>query len=215
MKGLSVYHNCTVRIHCCFGECVEGPCEWEAAEYGREFCGRSEESLKVGEALVFASQISEIEVLRREAVIPLRDWPEAAEEAAQWFHERWGLPLQAYRSSIRECLGNEKGIPQWYAVVRGSRIIAGCGVIANDFHERKDLTPNVCAVYVDEEFRGEGIAGFLLEEVCRDMAGLGYRTLYLLTDHEGFYERYGWQFFTPARGDEGTLSRVYVHTAPE
>ena len=84
-------------------------------------------------------------------------------------------------------------------------------MIENDFHERKDLTPNVCAVYVEEDCRCQGIAGFMLEEVCRDMAELGYETLYLLTDHTGFYERYGWEFYCIAEDSEGNQSRMYVH----
>ena len=45
------------------------------------------------------------------------------------------------------------------------------------------------------------------------MARQGIGTLYLLTDHTGFYERYGWQFFCMAQGDgEDTPSRLYIHT---
>ena len=151
------------------------------------------------------------EPLRRETCIPVRDWPEAREEIALWFHERWHIPLEAYRESIAGCLGKETGIPQWYVVLRDGRIVAGCGVIENDFHERKDLAPNVCAVYVDAEYRNQGIAGYMLQFACDDMAAMGYDTLYLLTDHTGFYERYGWQFLCMVRGDDGALSRMYVH----
>ena len=43
------------------------------------------------------------------------------------------------------------------------------------------------------------------------MAGLGVGTLYLLTDHTSFYERYGWEFFCMVRGDgEEQPSRMYV-----
>ena len=148
--------------------------------------------------------------MRNEACIPVRDWPEAKEEIAEWFHERWHIPLEAYKESIWDCLRKETGIPQWYVVVRGSRIIAGCGVIENDFHERKDLTPNVCAVYVDEEFRNQGIAGFLLQYVCDDMSTMGIDTLYLLTDHTGFYERYGWEFlFLGANMDAISAARTF------
>ena len=152
-------------------------------------------------------------VLRHEVCIPVRDWPEASEEIAAWFHARWGIALETCQQSIRECLRNEDSVPQWYVVVRGSSIIAGCGVIENDFHERTDLTPNVCAVYVDEAYRNQGIAGFLLQYVCEDMAQLGFPTLYLLTDHAGFYERYGWKLDCMVRGTDGTLSRMYVHRA--
>ena len=147
------------------------------------------------------------------ACVPVRNWPEAKEEIAIWFHERWHIPLEAYKESITDCLGKGTGVPQWYVVIRENKIIAGCGVIENDFHERKDLAPNVCAVYVDEEFRNQRIAGFMLQYVCDDMSAMGFDTLYLLTDHTGFYERYGWQFLCMARGNDGELSRMYVHHA--
>ena len=53
------------------------------------------------------------------------------------------------------------------------------------------LTPNVCAVYTESDFRRRGIAGALLQFVCRDTHEKGIDTLYLLTDHTGFYERCG------------------------
>ena len=103
-------------------------------------------------------------------------------------------------------------MPQWFIAVDGQRIIGGLGVIENDFHDRKDLTPNVCAVFVEPEYRGQGIAGALLNFVCKEMKALGLDTLYLLTDHDSFYERYGWEFFCMAQGDgEDELSRMYIH----
>ena len=46
------------------------------------------------------------------------------------------------------------------------------------------------------------------------MAGQGIRTLYLLTDHTGFYERYGWEFYCMVQGDgEEAPSRMYRHRA--
>ena len=108
--------------------------------------------------------------------------------------------------------GEKGAVPQWYTVMDGERIIAGCGVIENDFHDRRDLAPNVCAVYVEEDFRNRGIAGELLRFVCQDMNLQGINTLYLLTDHTGFYERYGWEFLCMVRGDgEERMSRMYVH----
>lgn len=91
-------------------------------------------------------------------------------------------------------------------------IIGGLGVIENDFHDQPDLRPNVCAVYVEPAHRCKGIAGQLLERVCSDMAALDEPVLYLLTDHDCFYERYGWEFYCMANGDgEDTPSRMYIH----
>ena len=87
--------------------------------------------------------------------------PEWLERAATWFHQKWGIPLEAYRESMEESLRTEQ-YPRWLVAVRGERIIGGLGVIQNDFHARRDLFPNVCAVYVEEDCRGRGLAGVLL-----------------------------------------------------
>lgn len=145
-------------------------------------------------------------------IAKLREHPEWAEQAAAWFHEKWGIPEEAYRESMADCLKKQAPVPQWYVVRDGAQIVGGLGVIENDFHDRKDLTPNVCAVYVEEAYRNRGIAGALLQFAAEDMAAQGIDTLYLLTDHTSFYERYGWEFFCLAQGDgEPEPSRMYRH----
>ena len=143
--------------------------------------------------------------------VTLRQRPELRDAAADWFHARWGVPREAYLACMDACLGDETPY-DWYLCLAGGRIVAGLGVIENDFHERKDLTPNVCAVYTEEEFRGRGIAGRLLNAAVADMRARGVSPLYLLTDHTGFYERYGWEFLCMVRGDgETEPSRMYIH----
>lgn len=145
-------------------------------------------------------------------IIRIREHKELADKTAEWFHEKWGIPLEAYKESIEENLKNTGSIPQWYVAVDKDEIVGGIGVIENDFHNRKDLTPNVCAVYVEENYRCKGIAGRLLEFVCDDMNHMGIDTLYLVTDHTSFYERYGWDFLCMVQGDgEPDMSRMYIH----
>ncbi len=145
-------------------------------------------------------------------IIRLEDRPDIKERAAQWFHEKWGIPLEAYMESMEECLEKDSAVPQWYLAMECGQIIGGLGVIDNDFHDRKDLTPNVCAVYTEEHKRGHGVAGALLNAVCEDMRNRGIGTLYLVTDHTTFYERYGWEFLCMVQGDgEPELTRMYIH----
>ena len=80
--------------------------------------------------------------------VKLREEPRRLEAVAAWFHQKWGIPQEAYRASMEACLTGQ-GVPQWYLAVEGERILGGLGVIANDFHPRRDLSPNVCAVYVE------------------------------------------------------------------
>lgn len=145
-------------------------------------------------------------------ILKIREHEEVTRETARWFNKKWGIPEEAYEESMNECLENKTAVPQWYAAVEEGVIIAGMGVIENDFHDRKDLTPNICAVYVEEEFRRRGIAGEMLDYVCGDMNDFGIDTLYLVTDHTSFYERYGWEFLCMVQGDgEPGMTRIYIH----
>ena len=144
-------------------------------------------------------------------LVDIRQRPELSERAATWFNERWGVPREAYLARISACLTAET--PNgWYLCLDGGRIVGGLGVIDNDFHDRPDLAPNVCAVYTEEAYRGRGIAGRLLDFAVADMRARGVSPLYLVSDHVGFYERYGWEFVGMVRERGASKqTRMYVH----
>lgn len=143
--------------------------------------------------------------------ITLRDRAELKNRAAEWFHCKWGVPTKAYLECMEAYLKKETEYG-WYLCMNGDRIVGGMGVIENDFHDRKDLTPNVCAVYTEKDYRGKGIAGHLLNMVVDDMKSKGITPIYLVTDHTEFYERYGWEFLCMVQGDgEPNMSRMYIH----
>ena len=143
--------------------------------------------------------------------ITLRDRPELSDSAAEWFHDFWGVPKEAYLECMNAYLdkATEYG---WYLCLDGEKLIGGLGVIENDFHDRKDLSPNICAVYTDPAYRGRRIAGNLLDLAVKDLKAKGISPVYLVTDHTGFYERYGWEFYCMAQGDgEDHKTRLYIH----
>ena len=147
----------------------------------------------------------------RYSFITLRERPVLKKTAATWFHSKWSAPEKAYLACMDQYLSHQTELG-WYLCMDGDRIVGGLGVIENDFHDRKDLTPNICAVYTEEAYRGQGIAGRLLHQAVEDLRAKGISPVYLLTDHTGFYERYGWEFLCMAQGDsESYLSRMYVH----
>ena len=143
--------------------------------------------------------------------IKLRERPEWKQAAAEWFHSKWNVPTEAYLDCMDAYLSGETEYG-WYLCLDGDKIVGGMGVIENDFHDRKDLAPNVCAVYTEEACRGKGIAGQLLTIVVDDMKSKGITPIYLVTDHTGFYERYGWEFLCMVQSDgENSMSRMYIH----
>lgn len=142
------------------------------------------------------------------SIIALRDHPEMHGWAARWFHEKWRIPTQAYLDSMAQM--QKSGVPQWYLALGVSgEILGGLGVIENDFHKRKDLAPNICAVYVQERARGMGLARTLLDHACAEMAQFGLENIYLVTTHTAFYEHCAFEFFCMAEEDDGGTVRVY------
>ncbi len=143
--------------------------------------------------------------------IRLREAPDLKDTAAAWFHSKWGVPKEAYLACMEAYLDRRTEYG-WYLCTDRGEIVGGLGVIENDFHDRKDLTPNICAVFTEEAHRGHGIAGRLLDIAVEDLRSNGISPVYLVTDHTGFYERYGWEFHCMAQGDgESHLTRVYIH----
>ena len=143
--------------------------------------------------------------------VVLRDRPELEKPAAAWFHSKWRVPESAYLECMDAYLSGSTELG-WYLCLSDGEIVGGLGAIENDFHDRKDLTPNICAVYTEEAHRGRGIAGRLLNLAVEDLRKKGISPVYLVTDHTGFYERYGWEFFCMVQGDgEPDMTRMYIH----
>lgn len=90
------------------------------------------------------------------------------------------------------------------------KIIAGVGIIDNDFHDRKDLSPNLCALFVEKEHRKQDIARSILDFARKEWANRGHKKLYLATDHTELYEKCGWEYFTMVNDVEETPERIYV-----
>ncbi len=144
----------------------------------------------------------------------IREFPQRIGEFAEWFHEKWKVPVDAYAESMEASLSAERGVPAWYVIENSvGKVIAGIGIIENDFHKRPDLTPNLCALYVEEPYRGQGLARALLDRACSDLAAQGVKDAYLITGHTSLYERCGFDFYGMIEEDDGNMIRMYHRKA--
>ena len=90
--------------------------------------------------------------------------------------------------------------------------IHGKGGRAAESEHYKPLFPNWEVIGVDYRSDTPWEAGRLLNMAVEDLRAKGVSPVYLLTDHVGFYERYGWEFLCMVQGDgEPYLSRMYIH----
>lgn len=149
-------------------------------------------------------------------MIALKDRPELIPAAADWFHQKWKVPVEAYLESMEDSLSAVGGVPAWYVLLDpAQKIAAGIGVIENDFHQRPDLRPNLCALFVEETHRNRGIARQLLEHACEELRKAGVERTYLITSHTEFYERCGWEFYGMIPEEDGNLIRMYQRVTGE
>ncbi len=62
--------------------------------------------------------------------VNLRHRPELMEEAAAWFHDKWGVPKDTYLECMKAYLMNETEYG-WYLCLDRDHIAGGLGVTAN------------------------------------------------------------------------------------
>lgn len=88
-------------------------------------------------------------------------------------------------------------------ILSGDKVISVLGIVENrilvgfislfkyDGDERSDLFPWYATMYVKEEYRGKGYSKILNEMIINEAIKLGYKRIYLKTDLNNYYEKFG------------------------
>ncbi len=143
-------------------------------------------------------------------IISIRNNPTYKDQAIQYFQSVWkSVAPEIYKDCINNCIGAKKPLPQWYLLMDHKVIIGCAGLITNDFISRMDLYPWLCAVYIDEKFRGNNFAALLLDKAKTDTINAGFEHLYLSTEHVGYYEKFGFEFLGLGYHPWNETSRIY------
>lgn len=95
-------------------------------------------------------------------------------------------------------------------LVDGEKLISFCSFAEKDDIQPTDLTPWIGWVYTFPDYRGNHCAGQLLRyaEILAEDAGM--KNIYISTNHNGLYEKYGYEFYEMMKDMNGEDSRVYV-----
>ncbi len=139
-------------------------------------------------------------------------FPGGLHKAAGFFHTAWpGLAESFYLDAIEHSSGMEFPLPRFYLLLRNGDPIGCYGLVTNDFISRHDLFPWFAALYVAESERGQELGGLLLDHGIKEAALAGFSTLYLTTDHDGYYEKYGWTRIEDGYDRDGEPCRIYCN----
>lgn len=141
-------------------------------------------------------------------IISVLDNPESMQKIFEYVFSKWGSEktYNLYKDCISHCA---VPFPNWYLLIDEEKPIGCAGLISNDFISRIDLYPWLCALYIEREYRGKAYGSLLIERIKTDAKKLGFKNLYLCTDHIGYYEKYGFSYIGDGYHPWGESSRIY------
>lgn len=147
-------------------------------------------------------------------IINLIEEQEYLEEVSEWIWKEWdkehGAKLEdvVYRSKHSI---NKEGIPQMYIAKYKDEAIGVVSIWLNDLKARQDLFPWMATLYVKEEYRNMGIGKKLQQKCIEETTKMNYKNLYLITEHENYYEKMGWEFLENAPLGDGRYEKIYKY----
>lgn len=123
----------------------------------------------------------------------------------------WGAGQFLYellkKQELKQLVGENTKV---LMLIDGDELISFCTFADMDDIQPTELTPWIGWVYTFPDYRGNRYAGKLLEyaEVLAKQKGM--QNIYISTNHDGLYEKYGYEFFEIMKDLHGEDSGVYV-----
>ncbi len=144
-------------------------------------------------------------------VISVSEKPEFLDIAIKYIQDKWANAntMMVYEDCINHSVHNSASLPRWYLLIDEDKIIGCAGLITNDFISRMDLMPWLCALYIKEDYRGQALGRKLIDRAKWDAIDAGYKNMYLCTDHDGYYEKYGFRHIGTGYHPWGEASKIY------
>ena len=89
--------------------------------------------------------------------------------------------------------------------------IAGyCTVAKSDCIPNIPYAPYIGYMFVDEEYRGQRLSQKLISFAISYLQTLGFHQVYLVSDHENLYEKYGFKVIDTKTAPWGAIEKIYM-----
>lgn len=79
-------------------------------------------------------------------------------------------------------------------LTENEHLISFCTLAEQDEIPDTDMKPWIGFVYTFPEYRGYRYAGKLIEHACATASEQGYHEIFVSSDHQGLYEKYGFTY---------------------
>ncbi len=95
-------------------------------------------------------------------------------------------------------------------LTEGDELVSFCTLAKYDDVQPTELTPWSGWIYTFPAYRGRRLAGKLLEYAENLARRDGAVALHISTNHDGLYEKYGYEFLKYEKDVEGEDTKVYI-----
>ena len=118
--------------------------------------------------------------------------------------------------SAGKALANDmkKGVfTDWERVVAAldnGKICGFCTVSKTDCIPDADYTPYIGFVFVDEQYRGRRLSQDMIQYAMAYLKSVGFDRVYLVSDHENLYEKYGFTVIGHGKAFWGPTEKIYT-----
>ena len=89
------------------------------------------------------------------------------------------------------------------------RIAGYCTVSGTDCIPDVPYTPYIGMLFVGEEYRGKRLSRRMIDYASEYLKELGFSEVYLVSDHENLYEKYGFQVIDEKMAPWGRMQKIY------
>jgi len=147
----------------------------------------------------------------------LRDHPQHRDRVIDWLWQEFDAEnTREFFASVIDSSLSTAGLPLTFIALQGTEIVGTVGLWRCDLISRQDLTPWLAALYVDPEWRTQGVGQQMQRFIREYSRAAGYENLYLWATFSGYYERYGWHFIGDALDYPNKPVRIYkCHRSPD
>lgn len=97
-----------------------------------------------------------------------------------------------------------------FAAFDREEIIGYCTFLKTDYYPENRYWPWISSIFVDEQHRGKGVCGRLIEAAIRYAREQGFTRVYIPSDMTGFYERYGFTKIDELTNYGGDVDNIFA-----
>lgn len=141
-------------------------------------------------------------------VYNLKDKLEYLDEVAMLEYDEWAsnkeenkmVRLEKKKQKICELFSHKSFCK--LILIYNNKLIGFISLFPSDCEEEKDLIPWYATMYVKKEYRNKGYSKILNDAILKEAKERGFETIYLKTNLENYYEKFGAIFIKKLKSSE-------------